>query len=157
MRHGTASSRLAPHLGCRQTRSHHRPLCLRPVVGWRAINRTSGAFSSCPTSWAKIKTKVKIRDLPQGKLGGTSASVEELDDDGPSYPTVMQQARNNMRKFDNCVLLTRVGGFYEFYFEHAEEYGPLLNLKVAKKGKNNVPMVSNCQKGFPFPLTQAPF
>jgi hypothetical protein len=49
-----------------------------------------------------------------------------------------------MLKFDNCVLLTRVGGFYELYFEHAEEYGPLLNIKVASKKTNAglVPMVS---------------
>ena len=48
-----------------------------------------------------------------------------------------------MQKFDNCVLLTRVGGFYELYFEHAEEYGPLLNLKIASKKTNAgpVPMV----------------
>jgi DNA mismatch repair ATPase MutS len=48
-----------------------------------------------------------------------------------------------MQKFENCVLLTRVGGFYELYFEHAEEYGPLLNLKVAQKKTNAgpVPMV----------------
>lgn len=48
-----------------------------------------------------------------------------------------------MNKYDNCVLLTRVGGFYELYFEHAEEYGPLLNLKVAQKktGAGPVPMV----------------
>jgi DNA mismatch repair ATPase MutS len=46
-----------------------------------------------------------------------------------------------MLKFDNCVLLTRVGGFYELYFEHAEEYGPLLNIKVASK-KTNAGLVS---------------
>lgn len=68
---------------------------------------------------------------------------EDEDEKGPAYPTVVLQARRNMRKFDNCVLLTRVGGFYELYFEHAEEYGPLLNLKVAQKKTNAgpVPMV----------------
>lgn len=45
-----------------------------------------------------------------------------------------------MRKFENCVLLTRVGGFYELYFEHAEEFGPLLNLKVAQKKTNAGPV-----------------
>ncbi|KAI4257825.1 MAG: hypothetical protein LQ352_001475 [Teloschistes flavicans] len=54
-----------------------------------------------------------------------------------------------MRKFENCVLLTRVGSFYELYFEQAVEYGPLLNLKVAQKrskaGTPSVPMA-----GFPF-------
>jgi DNA mismatch repair ATPase MutS len=56
-----------------------------------------------------------------------------LEDDKPTLPTVLQQARSNMLKFQNCVLLTRVGGFYELYFEHADEFGPLLNLKVAPK------------------------
>ncbi|GME61198.1 MutS protein-like protein 1 [Neofusicoccum parvum] len=54
-----------------------------------------------------------------------------------------------MRKFDHCVLLTRVGNFYELYFEHAEEYGPLLNLKVSQRrsrpGLGPVPMA-----GFPY-------
>lgn len=61
----------------------------------------------------------------------------------PAYPPVVFQARRNMQKFENCVLLTRVGGFYELYFEHAEEYGPLLNLKVAQKktAAGPVPMV----------------
>lgn len=48
-----------------------------------------------------------------------------------------------MDKFDNCVLLTRVGGFYELYFEQAEEYAPLLNIKLASKktSAGPVPMV----------------
>jgi DNA mismatch repair ATPase MutS len=41
-----------------------------------------------------------------------------------------------MQKFENCVLLTRVGGFYELYFEHAEQFGPLMNLKVGQKKTN---------------------
>ncbi|OBT72253.1 hypothetical protein VF21_08197 [Pseudogymnoascus sp. 05NY08] len=52
-----------------------------------------------------------------------------------------------MGKFENCVLLTRVGGFYELYFEHAEEFGPLLNLKVAQKKTNAGPV---SMAGFPF-------
>ncbi|SLM40043.1 dna mismatch repair protein [Lasallia pustulata] len=52
-----------------------------------------------------------------------------------------------MRKFENCVLLTRVGGFYELYFEHAEEYGPLLNLKIAQKKTTAGPVP---MAGFPF-------
>ncbi|TKA68870.1 hypothetical protein B0A49_03754 [Cryomyces minteri] len=52
-----------------------------------------------------------------------------------------------MRKFDKCVVLTRVGSFYELYFEHAEEYGPLLNLKVAQKKTKAGPVYMS---GFPF-------
>ncbi|OHF01405.1 MutS domain V [Colletotrichum orchidophilum] len=92
----------------------------------------------------KTKSTVKLDDLPQGVLPLDPCPVQ---DEGPTYPTVVLQARRNMQKFDNCVLLTRVGGFYELYFEHAEEYGPLLNLKVAQKktSAGPVPMA-----GFPF-------
>lgn len=93
----------------------------------------------------KTRTTVKLQDLPQGPLG---APLEPLDDgeNQPAYPTVVMQARRNMQKFDDCVVLTRVGGFYELYFEHAEEYGPLLNLKVAQKKTNagHVSMVNSC-------------
>lgn len=79
----------------------------------------------------KTKASIKLDDLPQGVI---PLEPLQLEQDAPqSLPTVVLQARNNMRKFENCVLLTRVGGFYELYFEHAEEYGPLLNLKVADK------------------------
>lgn len=108
----------------------------------------------------KTKTTVSFDALPQGLLLGPElvrgplqgpdvAAVEPLPEEegesGPAYPTVVMQARRNMNKYDNCVLLTRVGGFYELYFEHAEGYGPLLNLKVAQKktGAGPVPMVMN--------------
>ncbi|KAF4456234.1 hypothetical protein F53441_1597 [Fusarium austroafricanum] len=120
------------------------------------------------TRGKKTTTTIKLSDLPQGLIQPkpvsplpTSSSVSSPHDestkplplplplaqDPPAYPTVVLQARQNMLKFDNCVLLTRVGGFYELYFEHAEEYGPLLNIKVAKKRTNAglVPMA-----GFPF-------
>ena len=59
---------------------------------------------------------------------------------------MVQQARNNMRKFENCAVLTRVGNFYELYFEHAEDLGPLLGLKVASKKTTAGPvaMVPQC-------------
>ncbi|GKT75698.1 MutS domain V [Colletotrichum tofieldiae] len=87
---------------------------------------------------------MKLDDLPQGAL---PLDPHPALDEGPAYPTVVLQARRNMQKFNNCVLLTRVGGFYELYFEHAEEYGPLLNLKVAQKKTNAGPV---SMAGFPF-------
>lgn len=92
----------------------------------------------------KTVTTVRLSDLPQGLI--QRDPLPPLDDpqDEPVYPTVVLQARQNMQRFDNCVLLTRVGGFYELYFEHADEYGPLLNLKVGSKktSAGPVPMVS---------------
>lgn len=91
---------------------------------------------------------VSLEDLPQGVIRADDAlpplaPLPEEPPASPAYPTVVLQARRNMQKFDNCVLLTRVGGFYELYFEHAEEYGPLLNIKVAQKktAAGPVPMV----------------
>lgn len=91
----------------------------------------------------KTKSCIKIDDLPQGVIPLEPLPLEE--DAPPTYSTVVQQARTNMRKFENCVLLTRVGGFYELYFEHAEEFASLLNLKEARRptrpGAPVVPMV----------------
>lgn len=106
------------------------------------------SFSQEAFKSGKIRTSVTTRDLPQGTL---SLEPTPLEKDAPKYPTVVLQARNNMRKFANCVLLTRVGGFYELYFEHAEEYGPLLNLKVAQKKTNAGPVSMVCMS-FPFLL-----
>ncbi|KAK4151965.1 muts domain V-domain-containing protein [Chaetomidium leptoderma] len=93
----------------------------------------------------KTRTVVKLDELPQGIV--IPSEPLPLEEDEPTYPTVVLQARRNMQKFDNCVLLTRVGGFYELYFDQADEYGPLLNLKVAQKktSAGPVPMA-----GFPF-------
>lgn len=87
----------------------------------------------------KTRTVVKLDELPQGLVEPSEPLPPEEDE--PAYPTVVLQARRNMQKFDNCVLLTRVGGFYELYLDQAEEYGPLLNLKVAQK-KTSVGPVS---------------
>ncbi|KAH8676878.1 muts domain V [Tricladium varicosporioides] len=101
-----------------------------------------------PNRGAKRKTSLNLDELPQGTIPLEPLPLEEK---APTLPTVLLQVRSNMRKFGNCVLLTRVGGFYEMYFEHADEYGPLLNLKVAQRGvgkkedRIQVPMA-----GFPF-------
>ena len=58
---------------------------------------------------AKRKTIVTLEELPQGTL-----PLDPLPSDlEPTYPPVIQQARANMNRFPICVVLTRVGGFYE--------------------------------------------
>lgn len=39
----------------------------------------------------------------------------------------------NLAKFPHCILLTRVGQFYESYFDQAPEVAKLLNIKLAQK------------------------
>ncbi|KAG6004440.1 hypothetical protein E4U21_001062 [Claviceps maximensis] len=96
----------------------------------------------------KTTTTLKLSDLPQGPLPAPCQAEPVADDHAePNYPTVVLQARHNMRRFENCVLLTRVGGFYELYFEHADEYAPLLNIKLGSKKTNAGPV---SMAGFPF-------
>ncbi|KAJ5780827.1 hypothetical protein N7457_005987 [Penicillium paradoxum] len=94
---------------------------------------------------AKTKATVKLKDLPQGIL--KLEAYDDRVDEAPRYPTVVQGHRNNMQTFKNCVVLTRVGGFYELYFEQAEELAPLLSLKLATKRTNGGPVP---MAGFPF-------
>jgi hypothetical protein len=114
---------------------------------WHVTHENEGSWSGYGTLSARGKkrtqTTLQVDDLPQGVLQTQAPATPESGNVVPNYPTVVLQARNNMRRFENCVLLTRVGGFYELYFEHAEEFGPLLNLKVAQKRTNAglVPMV----------------
>ncbi|KAI1759752.1 muts domain V-domain-containing protein [Hypoxylon sp. FL1150] len=106
-------------------------------------------FQKVQVRGKKTRSSMRLEDLPQGPIKPDQPlpAPEPPEDEGPVYPTVVQQARRNMQKFENCVLLTRVGGFYELYFAHAEEYGPLLNLKVARKKTNAGPVP---MAGFPF-------
>jgi hypothetical protein len=65
----------------------------------------------------KRTTTLPVKSIPQGSLPAKAlGSVTESD--GPAYPTVVQQARNNMQKFSHCVVLTRVGNFYEVNGSH---------------------------------------
>jgi hypothetical protein len=86
------------------------------------------------------------KNLHQGLI---SLEPLEFEDESPSYPTVVMQARKNMQNFENCVVITRVGGFYELYFDHADEFGPPLGLKVSQKKTNAGPvsMVSRYDTG----------
>ena len=55
---------------------------------------------------------MQVNELPQGVIGLVPLPDLEADN-APQYPTVVQGARNNMTKFKDCVVLTRVGNFYE--------------------------------------------
>jgi hypothetical protein len=110
------------------------PLRVNPLLSHvakphKALTRLWGLS---PRRGKKTKSSVSLDDLPQGLVSREPLSLE-VGVEAPAYPTVVLQAQSNMRKFENCVLLTRVGGFYELYFEHANEFGPLMNLKVAQK------------------------
>ncbi|KEF58927.1 uncharacterized protein A1O9_03770 [Exophiala aquamarina CBS 119918] len=94
---------------------------------------------------AKTISRRKVKELQQGAIVADSL-LDLPTDDEPQYPTLLQEVKNNMLKFENCVLLTKVGNFYELYFDQAEQYGPQLNLKVSSR-KTKLGPVS--MAGFP--------
>ncbi|KKA30221.1 hypothetical protein TD95_004781, partial [Thielaviopsis punctulata] len=108
---------------------------------------------STPTSSAAEGgvTTVKIgptsRRLRTMRAKKKAAEEREQGLVAPNYPTVILQAYHNMQRLENCVVLTRVGGFYELYLHQADELGPLLNLKVSQR-KTSEGLVS--MAGFPF-------
>ncbi|KAL2031307.1 hypothetical protein VTO58DRAFT_106658 [Aureobasidium pullulans] len=101
----------------------------------RTLPRKSLLAPSHTTRGAKTKSTIKFHHLPQGALA--PLPLPSLEDDAESqvqvYPRVIQQHLNNVNKFSDCVVLTRIGNFYELYGEQAEQYAPLLNLKVAQR------------------------
>ena len=70
------------------------------------------AGSSFQRRTAKTHAALHLGDLSQ-RPAGPGINFPDGKNNGPVYPTVVQQALDNMRKFENCVLLTKVGSFYE--------------------------------------------
>lgn len=96
------------------------PRCLLPVVlrpSWHSIPQKASAALLQPRRGAKTKASIKVKDLPQGMI--EAGPLPELEaDNAPQYPAVVQGAKNNMTRFSDCVVLTRVGNFYEVFLHH---------------------------------------
>ncbi|EUC28644.1 hypothetical protein COCCADRAFT_108592 [Bipolaris zeicola 26-R-13] len=125
------------------------PSSTRPFAKPRAAQHASlPLLQAFQRRGAKRKTILQLDDIQQGPI--QSEALLPQNDAEPEYPPLLQQVRNNMLKFSQCVLLTRVGGFYELYFEHADEFSPLLNIRKTKrkalKGSKKPPV---SMAGFP--------
>ena len=71
--------------------------------------------SSCPRKHVrglKTKSEFDLGDLKSPRLKGALAPIADHATK-PSYPTVVQQVLDNVQKYENCIILTRVGSFYE--------------------------------------------
>lgn len=88
------------------TRPCAKPRAARPqsVTAWTGPLQRRGA---------KRKASVTLNDIPQGVI--INDALPTQDDTEPDYPPLLQQVRNTMLKFSHCVLVTRVGGFYEVH------------------------------------------
>ena len=69
---------------------------------------------------AKRKASINLEDVPQGAIA--SDPLLPQNDAEPEYPPLLQQVHNTMLKFNHCVVVTRVGGFYEVCTEPLNSY-----------------------------------
>ncbi|KAK9363388.1 muts domain V-domain-containing protein [Lipomyces starkeyi] len=119
------------------------------------VSSTAASTSSKSTKRRTSKASSYSDPIEQGLVvtDDSRADVDALAELAESYkvdkiyPTVLHDAKANMERLPNCVLLTRVGSFYELYFHQADEYAPLLNLRLAKKKTAHGPV---SMAGFPF-------
>ncbi|PWN25647.1 hypothetical protein BDZ90DRAFT_255441 [Jaminaea rosea] len=82
-------------------------------------------------------------------LAAPPSRIDEVGPSGQSWPPLAKDVLSNMARFGSCILLTRVGGFYESYFEQAPLLSSLLGIKLANRtwGGRSVAMAG-------FPLSQ---
>lgn len=144
----------------------HRSRCLRRQLFSVRVGRLTGTSRAGDRrGYAKRITKGVL--LPQGlqsplppistsrsRKGSDNrddpASVEDGQDNSTKtlqYSTVLQGALNNIQRYPHCVLLTRVGGFYELYFNHAEDLHQELGLKRSYRDTKLGPVA---MAGFPW-------
>lgn len=96
---------------------------------------TEGSTSDVPA--IRVSTKTKSRAEIKSELSTLEQCRSPF-----SHGTEMQtrpqnqlarEILDNLFKFPHCILLTRVGSFYESYFEQASEVAHLLSIKLTKR------------------------
>lgn len=118
-----------------------RALCqssLRPLLALGRSNDGRLRFSTSTTRNAKRVSKKQAKDLLQGPL--KSEPLPPSDKDELRQESLIDMVKNVMRRFPDCIVLTKVGKFYELYDTHAKKYAPKLGLRIAGKGKDATDM-----------------
>ncbi|KAJ2634194.1 MutS protein 1 [Coemansia sp. RSA 1286] len=128
-----------------------RSQSLRTVPIFKRGLRTVAGFSTsaCATSSADSSTKSSSDVLPENESepAGTESGVTGTSDDQAegshlstaiSTSNVLNTVREFRKKYPGCVLLVRVGDFYELYFDQADDIGGhILGLQVVDKKFRN--------------------
>ncbi|KAE8256357.1 hypothetical protein A4X13_0g2700 [Tilletia indica] len=126
-----------------------------PLPEWMADQE---AVKPATTAKRTVRRKKKAEVDPEeertissdGPLDGPEVPLlHELGAEGQAWPPLAKEVLINMARFPGCILLTRVGGFYESYFSQAPELAALLSIKLASRtwGGRTVGMAG-------FPLSQ---
>lgn len=98
-------------------------------------------FRSISSSTQPIKEKLSISLLPQYEVDTetvptslTRAKIDRGDrQQTNSLPPTLQYVRDIMDKYEDHIVITQIGSFYELYFEHATIYAPKLNITLTCK------------------------
>ncbi|TFY59442.1 hypothetical protein EVJ58_g5777 [Rhodofomes roseus] len=80
------------------------------------------------------QTSVKSRRGRKPKtLPKDTESTEVVSDTRRPRNLLATEILQNLQRFPHCILLTRVGQFYESYFDQAKEVSRLLNIKLTQR------------------------
>lgn len=92
---------------------------------------------------AKTTTRKRMKDLSQGVI--EAEPLPELNEENLSqqaqYPSVLQGVRENVVKFPNCVVITRVGNFYEvqiLQYQNSWETDRVICSSISTMPKNSL-------------------
>ncbi|KAF5312677.1 hypothetical protein D9619_003049 [Psilocybe cf. subviscida] len=108
--------------------------------------KTSKKLSDLPVSFSQLATNEPLVSTTNDSETRTvandtsvlhSSALPDIVEYNPVSKVVkrstLQQVEENLKRFPHCLLLTRVGQFYESYFGQAQEIAELLNIKLASK------------------------
>ncbi|RIA97656.1 muts domain V-domain-containing protein [Glomus cerebriforme] len=114
----------------------------------KPVQATSQTFCRVKTRYSLIIRSKKTFTLSVNNLPNISNKPQNYTlYKGPEWDsTVGKAVRLAQLKYPECVILTRVGSFWELYFEQATQVAPLLDIKLTKKkfGQEYMPFA-----GFP--------
>ncbi|QRV76777.1 DNA mismatch repair protein MutS [Ceratobasidium sp. AG-Ba] len=100
------------------------------TTGSRATKLTPGAKL---TSAAKTKKTTSQMELSSDSSATPAAKKVAKSTRSLPKTKLARDIIENLAKFPHCILLTRVGQFYESYFDQAPEVASLLNIKLAER------------------------
>lgn len=118
--------------------SHFKHKYVKPNAEISPLNPVDGNQIVSPT----IITKENPSPSKSTRKSINNKSrVQTIEDEseplGVETNRLLDGIKRQINKYSDHVVLTQLGSFYELYFHHATDYGPLLNLRVSSKKATN--------------------
>ncbi|CCF58666.1 hypothetical protein KAFR_0F00690 [Kazachstania africana CBS 2517] len=125
------------------------------MILYRTVQKSIPSFlirlnhvAACSTTSPEVTTlKLSLNDMQKVQslkietdvlpIGTIEKDASELQDKTLALPPSLRQVRKLMDTYQDNVVLTQMGSFYELYFEHATKYAPKLNISLTSKTYNH--------------------